>query len=409
MRCGLLGEKLSQSYSPQIHSLLADYDYALFEVAPEALDGFMCAADFDSINVTIPYKKAVIPYCKSLSPQAERLGAVNTIVKQPDGTLLGHNTDYFGFLSMLESCSIDPKDKKALVLGTGGAGITACAVLEDLGAEVICVSRNGKNNYQNISSHQDAAILVNATPVGMYPNCGVSPVDLDTLPNLICVLDMIYNPAYTKLLMDARKRSIAAVNGLTMLVAQANESSQWFTGRSLPDSVIMPIVNSLKSQMMNIVLVGMPGCGKSTLGKLLAEQMNRKFVDADTCIAERAGKSIPEIFAQEGENTFRKLEAQVLADLGKQSSLVIATGGGCVTRPENYESLHQNGTIVWVKRGIDALPTDGRPLSQAGNLKAMYKARESLYRAFADATVNNDTTINAALDALTQALKEATL
>jgi shikimate dehydrogenase len=366
-------------------------------------------ADFDGINVTIPYKKAVIPYCKTLSAQAKRLGAVNTIVKQPDGSLLGHNTDYFGFLTMLNSCNIDPKDKKALVLGTGGAGITACAVLEDLGADVISVSRGGENNYQNITNHNDASILVNATPVGMYPNCGISPVDLDSLPQLECVLDMIYNPACTKLLMDAEKRSITAINGLTMLVAQAKESSQWFAGCNLPDSVIASIVNDLKSQMKNVILIGMPGCGKSTLGKLLAEQLNKRFFDADACIAEKAGKSIPDIFAEGGEDAFRNLEAEVLADLGKQSSLVIATGGGCVTRPENYDSLHQNGTILWIKRDVYRLPTDGRPLSQVGRLEAMYKAREPLYRAFADASISNDTTIDAALEALTQALKETSL
>ena len=409
MRYGLLGEKLSHSYSPQIHSRLADYDYALFEVAHEDLDGFMRNADFDGINVTIPYKKAVIPYCKTLSAQAKRLGAVNTIVKQPDGSLLGHNTDYFGFLTAINACNINPKGKKALVLGTGGAGITACAVLEDLGADVISVSRGGENNYQNITNHNDASILVNATPVGMYPNCGISPVDLDSLPQLECVLDMIYNPACTRLFMDAEKRSITVQNGLTMLVAQAKESIQWFTGCSLPDSVIAPIVNELKSQMKNVILIGMPGCGKSTLGKLLAEGLDKRFVDTDACIVEKAGKSIPDIFAEDGEDAFRDLEAEVLADLGKQSSLVIATGGGCVTRRDNYDSLHQNGTILWIKRDINRLPTDGRPLSQTGRLETMYKAREPLYKAFSDASINNDATIDAALEALTQALKETNL
>lgn len=408
MRCGLLGEKLSHSYSPQIHRLLADYEYPLYEIPPEAIGAFLRSDCFDAINVTIPYKKSVIPYCAELSAQAKRLGAVNTIIKKADGRLIGHNTDYFGFSAMVRRTGVNPIGKKALVLGSGGAGVTARAVLEDMGANVITISRSGKNNYENISLHQDASILVNATPVGMYPNNGVSPIRLDTLTNLECVLDLIYNPARTKLLLDAEKRGIIAENGLYMLVAQAKESYEWFTGFLCNDDVIAPIVGALKAQMENIILIGMPGCGKSTLGKLLAQKLGKDFVDADTCITEKAGMAIPDIFSSLGESGFRKLEAEVLRDLGKKSGLVIATGGGCVTKSENYESLHQNGTILWIQRSTNALPTDGRPLSQTNSLEKLYHARAPLYSAFADKTVNNDASVEDGLNALTEALKEHT-
>ena len=225
MRCGLLGKSLSHSYSPGIHNALAEYDYALFEVAPEALDSFMRSEDFDGLNVTIPYKKAVIPYCSTLTPQARRLGAVNTLVRQKDGSLLGDNTDYFGFEATVKKTGLKVADKKVLILGTGGAAETVHAVMEDMGAKPVFISRTGENNYRNLQLHQDAAVIVNATPVGMYPNNGESPVNLDDFPCLEGVIDLIYNPANTALLMQARKRKIVAENGLYMLVAQAKQSA----------------------------------------------------------------------------------------------------------------------------------------------------------------------------------------
>lgn len=405
MNCGLLGRKLGHSYSPQIHARLADYRYGLFEIEPEELQNFLLNGDFHGINVTIPYKKAVIPYCNCLSPVAEALGAVNTIVRRPDGTLIGHNTDYFGFSSMLKRSGLSVKGKKVLVLGSGGASNTAVAVLKESGADVVVISRNGENNYQNLHIHHDAAVIVNATPVGMYPNVGQSPVDLSVFPHLDGVLDLIYNPAKTKLLLDAEERGLVTENGLWMLVAQAKESSEWFTGHSISDDRIAEIHALLRIQMENIVLVGMPGCGKSTIGKLLAEKLNRKCIDADAEIEKLAGKTIPEIFAQQGEDAFRALEMQVLAQFGKQSSLVIATGGGCVTRPENYRHLHQNGSIFWIKREVSHLPTNGRPLSAKGNLDEMYRIRKPLYKRFADAQVAN-TTCQAVSDEIIQILRD---
>ena len=345
---------------------------------------------FSGLNVTIPYKKAVIPYLTELSPMAEKLGAVNTIVRRPDSTLWGHNTDAFGFRSMIEQGGFAVSGRKCLVLGSGGAGTMAAAVLEDLGAEVVIISRSGENNYENLGRHADAAFIVNATPVGMAPSVGSAPVDLGLFPNLEGVLDLIYNPARTRLLLDAEARKIPTMNGLWMLVAQAKEAAEHFTGCDIPDNVIPAIYKKLRLQMENILLIGMPGCGKSTIGRLLAEKLGKTFVDADEEIIKLAGMSIPDIFAKEGEEGFRRYESTVLSDLGKRSGLVIATGGGCVTRPENYPALHQNGTIFRLHRDLDRLPTEGRPLSHADRLAEMFAVRDPLYAAFADHTVDNN-------------------
>lgn len=390
MQCGLLGRTLSHSYSPKIHKLLGDYPYSLYEVAPEELKDFLNNEPFTGVNVTMPYKKDVIPYCDELSPAAKLLGAVNTVVRQGNGKLIGHNTDYFGFRSMVERSGLEVKNKKVLVLGSGGASATVVAVLNKLGANVVIISRSGKNNYNNLELHTDAQLIVNATPVGMYPNVGVSPVDLSRFPRLEGVLDIIYNPCRTELLMQAEKLGIVAVNGLWMLVAQAKESAQWFTGKEIPDSAIGEIYEKLQNDTENLVLIGMPGCGKSTVGALLAEKTGKRFVDTDKVIEETAGMSIPEIFATFGEEHFRKLEADVLRRLGMESGLVIATGGGCVTLPENYPALHQNGTIIWLKREIHKLPVTGRPLSHKDSLQKMYTRREPLYQAFADMVVDNN-------------------
>lgn len=400
MNCGLLGRKLSHSYSPQIHRYLADYTYKLYEKEPEQLQDFLKSGEFIGLNVTIPYKKDVAVLCDELSDRAKMLGAVNTVVRRQDGTLIGHNTDYFGFLSMLQKTELSVCGKKVLVLGSGGASATVTAVLKQLDANVVVISRSGENHYGNLDQHNDARLIVNTTPVGMYPNVGVSPVDLDIFPYLEGVLDVVYNPARTQLLMDAEERGLITENGLWMLVAQAKESAEWFTGRNIDDSKIQTIHSILRNQMENTVLIGMPGCGKSTIAKLLAQRLGKTFVDADTQIELLAGMTIPDIFAVNGEDGFRQWESKVLAGLGMQSGLVIATGGGCVTRPENYRALHQNGKIFWIERDIEQLPTDGRPLSQKDKLKEMYKIRKPLYASFADYRFVNDGTVAQIVDAI---------
>ncbi len=405
MQCGLLGRKLGHSYSPQIHGCLGDYPYALYEREPEALEAFLKHGDFSGLNVTIPYKKAVIPYCDSLSPRAKALGAVNTLVRR-EGKLIGHNTDFFGFEAMVARSGLAVSGKKALVLGSGGASNTAVAVLRGLGAQAVVISRSGEDNYENLHRHADAALIVNATPVGMYPNTGVSPVDLAQFPQLEGVLDLIYNPARTQLLLDAQARGLVAENGLWMLVAQAKEAAEWFTGNAISDDVIPRIHAKLRQQMENIVLIGMPGCGKSTLGKALAELTGKTFVDADAAIVEAAGMPIPEIFATQGEPGFRALETQVLAKLGKGSGQVIATGGGCVTREENHRLLKQNGILFCLERDLGKLPTEGRPLSK--DLEQLYRVRQPLYRRFADHFIDNNGSAQAAVSQILTLWEEQT-
>lgn len=400
MRCGLLGRSLKHSYSPQIHEILGSYSYDLFEQEPESLSDFFKHCDFKGINVTIPYKKDVVPYCDELSPIAKELGSVNTIVRAPDGRLIGHNSDYFGFLSMVRRTGISISGKKVLVLGSGGASVTVCAVLNSLNAHVVQISRKGPNHYGNLHLHSDATLIVNTTPVGMYPENGSSPIDLSQFKNLEGVVDLIYNPSATKLLMDAQALGLKTENGLWMLVAQAKESAQWFTGADIDDTVIKQIYNKLSTQMKNIVLIGMPGSGKTTLGHLLSEATGRPLIDTDTEIENQINMPIPEFFPLYGEAAFREVETKVLQTTGKQSGMIISTGGGCVTRPENYPSLHQNSLIVWVQRDLSVLPTEGRPISMRTKAEELYRVRRPMYEAFADFTVDNNATPDRAVQTI---------
>ena len=405
MKCGLLGEKLGHSYSPQIHAELADYEYKLYEKAPDEVEDFVLRGDWHGLNVTIPYKKTVIPFCDELSETAQAIGSVNTLLKRPDGTIFGDNTDAFGFETLLtQTLKADISGWKALVLGTGGASVTVCAMLRKRGAQVVPISRSGKDNYTNLEWHRDAKLLVNTTPVGMYPKNGASLVDLGVFPKLEAVLDVVYNPARTALLLQAEKRGIPCAGGLTMLVAQAKRSAEIFLAHALPDGEIARITRQLARQMQNVILIGMPGSGKSTVGRLLAEKLGRPLLEADKELEKAAGMSIPVIFANEGEAGFRRRETAILAELGKQSGTVISTGGGCVTREENYPLLHQNGVIVWIRRDLNCLAREGRPLSLNADLSAMYTVRAPLYERFADFAVDNDgnaeDTVNSILEVL---------
>ncbi len=384
---GLLGRKLGHSRSPELHRALAGYDYDLFPVEPEDLEAFLKETPCRGLNVTIPYKKAVIGYCTELSEAARRLGSVNTMVRRHDGWY-GDNTDYAGFCALIAPFA--PAGRRALVLGSGGAGTMALQALRDLGATADIVSRTGPVNYENMD--RDAELIVNATPVGMWPETGRSPVELSEFPACRGVVDLIYNPLRTRLLLDAERRGIPNADGLWMLTVQAQRAAELFTCTSIPDEKAGQVYRNLRAEMENLVLIGMPGCGKSAVGAALAEAMGRPFLDADAIVTERFGE-IPAIFANQGEDAFREMETQVLSELGKRTGCVIATGGGCVTRPENWYHLRQNGRLLWLRREIEALPTAGRPLSQRRSPRALYAEREPLYRAWAEAAIENTGTV----------------
>lgn len=405
MKCGLLGARLGHSYSQQIHGMLADYEYRNYEKSAEELDAFLRGGDWDGLNVTMPYKKAVIPYCTQLSERARRIGAVNTLVRLLDGGLYGENTDAYGFEKLIRRNGVEIAWRKCLVLGSGGASVMACAVLQDLGAgSVTVISRGGVDNYGNLERHADAAVIVNTTPVGMFPHNGEAAVDLTAFPACEAVLDVVYNPARTALLLQAERRGIRCAGGLYMLVGQAKRSAELFTGRPIDDGEIDRIEAQLRREMLNVVLVGMPGCGKSTLAAALGEALGRPVVEADALIAQAAGCSIPEIFAREGEEGFRRRESEVLREQGKRSGIVLSTGGGCVTREENYEALHQNGTIVWLRRDLAALPKEGRPISLRSDLGELFEQRRACYERFADHTVENDGSVDETLRAILEVL-----
>ena len=400
--CGLLGQKLGHSYSPAIHQMLGKYSYRLMEVPPQELESFLEQGAFSGINVTIPYKKAVLPYCKTLSQQAKLLGSVNTIIRQTDGSLYGDNTDYYGFSKMLRRSGLDVGGKKVLVLGSGGASATVQAVLHQAGAQVVVISRQGENNYENLHLHQDAYALVNTTPVGMYPLNGQSPVDLMKLPNLKGVLDLIYNPARTALLLQAQQLGLVTENGLYMLVAQAKKAAELFTGRAIADSVLDSIYARLSYNMENIVLIGMPGSGKSSIAVALGDLLGREVADSDALIEEMAGMPIPDIFSRQGEDAFRELETQALQKLCARSGIIIATGGGCVKREENWSILRQNSKIYWILRDLELLPLNGRPISQQTGVQELFAQRKPLYEALANHSVENNTTVLEAAQIIAQ-------
>lgn len=410
MEYGLIGEKLGHSYSQMIHARLADYRYELKEVAPERLDAFIEARNFRGLNVTIPYKQAVMKHCAELSPEAMEVGSVNTLIVRPDGSLFGHNTDIDGFIYMLRRGEIDPAGAKAVILGSGGTSLTARAALTRLGArEIVTVSRKGPVDYAALyAEHADAEILVNATPVGMYPKNGASPVELDRLPKVRGVADVIYNPEKTALILAAQAKGIPAVSGLSMLVAQAREAAELFAGHAIPAGRVEDIVSEIGAQTLNLILVGMPGCGKSTLGQAVAAALQREFVDCDAEIVRRAGKSIPEIFAQDGEDAFRALESGVLADVCRGHGLVISTGGGAVLREENRDAMRQNGRVCLIRRALALLPRDGRPLSASEDAVArLWEARRAAYETAADFPVENDGTVEEAAEKIREGFYEA--
>ena len=395
-RFGLLGRKLSHSLSPQIHALFGDYSYELFEREPDELDAFFADTSLTGFNVTIPYKLEALRRCDALSETAQRIGAVNTVIRRADGTLFGDNTDAFGFSFMAAQCGVSFEGKKVLILGTGGASRTVQTAAADGGAkEIVLISRSGENNYQNLSCHADADVLVNTTPVGMFPNNLEAPLDLTLFQNRPAVLDLIYNPRRTALLLQAQALGLPNANGMAMLVAQGKRSAELFLGQPLDDSIISRATKTMLQNQSNLVLIGMPGCGKSTVAALLGKRLGRTVLDTDAEVEAQAGKSIPQIFAEQGEAAFRNAETAACEALGKQLGAVIATGGGAILRKRNRDALRQNGVIVYLRRSIDTLARDGRPLSKdRAALQAIYHERKDIYESFADFTVDVDDDAN---------------
>ena len=398
---GLLGRKLGHSWSPSIHGALGLEGYRLIELEPEELPAFLARPDIGGLNVTIPYKRDVMPLCDEIDAAAQAIGSVNTLVRRADGKLCAWNTDAVGFRWMAERAGIGLAGKKVVILGSGGASLTAQAVAKlEQAREVVVISRNGENNYDNLHRHADAQIVVNCTPVGMYPAVGAAPVDLRAFPACEGVLEMIYNPRRTALLLQAEALGIPCSDGLPMLVAQAKAAEEHFFDKTIPDSENERILAMLRKETANIVLIGMPGCGKSTIGEALARLTGREAIDIDRRIEQRAGKSIPEIFAQDGETAFRELERQETAEAGKLSGRIILTGGGVVKDERNYASLHQNGRIYHLLRDLELLPTDGRPLSQTTALAALWEQRAPLYARFRDALIENDGSVEETASAI---------
>lgn len=398
-KSGLLGEKLGHSFSPQIHGCLSDYIYTLYEKSPDKAEDFLLFGDFDGINVTIPYKKVAFSVCDEISDVASKIGSVNTVIRR-GGKLYGYNTDYFGFTYLVQKAGFDVSKGKTLVLGSGGSSVMACAALRDLGSpEVVVISRSGENNYANVYElHSDASFIVNTTPLGMFPKNGISAVELDRFPSCQGVIDIIFNPAKTKLLLDAQRLGIPFINGLPMLVAQAKQACELFTGQITIDGLkttnsfasINSITTQIESQTKNIVLIGMPGCGKSTVGALLASKLSREFVDIDSEIEKRIQMSICDFFALKGEPAFRIIESEILDEFARKSGLVIATGGGVIKNPQNRPLMCQNGIIVMLNRPVSELATDGRPISMSCSLEKLEQERLPIYNEWKDFDVSCD-------------------
>ncbi len=403
MEYGCIGEKLTHSFSKEIHNLLFDYDYEIKEIPKDYLSKFMTEKNFKAINVTIPYKQDVIPYLDEISDIAKKIGAVNTIVNR-DGRLYGYNTDFAGMTALINLNGIDIKGKKVLILGSGGTSKTAATVAEALGAKcVIRVSRTAKEDcisYDDMyKNHNDGEVIINTTPCGMYPHILGEPIDLDCMQKAQAVLDAIYNPLSSNLVVKARRKGLKATGGLYMLVSQAARAAELFVDTKVDDQKVYKVFKQIERQKRNIVLIGMPSSGKTTVGKGLARELNMRFVDTDDEIARVTGKTAAEIIKTQGEAAFRDIESDVILNVSAKNGYVIATGGGAILREQNLTALKGNGTIYFIDRPLKLLiTTDDRPLSSSREaLEKRYAERYDIYCKAADKIIKNDTDINAVL------------
>ena len=411
---GCIGKKLTHSFSKEIHNELADYDYELIELTEEEIQPLFQKKDFEAINVTIPYKQTVIPYLDSVSDIAQRIGAVNTIVNK-NGELYGYNTDYYGMKALIERVGIDLNCKKVLVLGTGGTSKTTCVVAADMGAsEVIVVSRRKTEDYityeEAITLHSDANVIINTTPLGMYPDSDSKPIDISAFKDLDGVIDVVYNPLRTNLVLDAKEKGIKAEGGLYMLVMQAVVAVEKFLDTEISKDVANHVYDSIFFLKENIVLTGMPGSGKSTVGRLLNID-GYEFIDTDTEIEKRCGCTIKELIAAKGEKYFRDLETEVIRDVSSENHRIIATGGGAVLRDENIRYLKRNGRLFFINAELSRLcATDDRPLSNTEDkLAKLYNERIDVYKATADVIVPDMATPKAEVDYILANRKEPTI
>lgn len=396
---GLIGRKLGHSYSLLIHREFGNMQYKLYELEPEKIGEFLADPMVQGVNVTIPYKKSVIKFCDELSPLARQIGSVNTIIRRPDGSLFGHNTDAGGFEYMASSAGIVFEGKKVLILGNGGASATIQQVVNNAGArQIVVVDVDLDDNYNNLDRHFDSEIIVNATPVGMYPNTGEMLADPAVFPHCTGVLDIIFNPRRTAFIQAAEALGIACADGLPMLVEQAREAAALFLTMDIPTSETERVLSIIRRQTGNIILIGMPGSGKSVVGEQLSKLSGRKAVDIDAEIVRTAGRPITEIFEKSGEEEFRRIEREQIKLAGKESGNIIITGGGAVKDERNYALLHQNGRIYQISRPLEKLARDGRPLSVGADLNAMYLQRASMYERFRDSVIENNDTIESAAE-----------
>ena len=404
MKYGLIGEHLTHSFSKQIHKSLGDYEYELKEIPRDKLSEFMEKRDFIAINVTIPYKEKVIPYLYYIDEHAKEIGAVNTIVNR-NGLLFGYNTDFYGMKMLIAHAKVELAGKKVAILGTGGTSKTANAVAKSLSAkEVITVSRTSRDGvitYEDLyENHSDTDVFINTTPLGMYPDIFKKAVDVKRFPNLSGVIDAVYNPLRTPLIEDAKELKIPAEGGLYMLVGQGVRASEIFTDKEYEKGTLDNIYEALRAEKENIVLIGMPSSGKSTVGKALSEKLNRPFIDTDLVIEKKEGKSISEIINTMGEETFRKIETETVFEVSKNTGVVIATGGGVPLKKENIRALSQNGRVYFIDRPLSSLlPTEDRPLTSTREaLEKKFKERYDIYKASADVRIDADCSVAEVLD-----------